>query len=795
MKEKIEKLRKIFDKKIAQCRSRRDQQKDREGSVFLHVINRKWKRRLSEKRKPLIALVVVCCLCVAALLYPYSAKAPLESTEAVTETETLAPMTESTTEVAETIHENGLRYGGIHSKLADISEYEDNFTPEADKLNLAYFYAEDADISDVIHSYAGEEYKKLMSEDNQYIANIYDQAGVSPLALAKRLGVSTGRVLGKYNPTASGQDENNPATWFVPDFKHVNVSFYNADGEQVNEYSNVKDIMAMASVYCFAHDYRDVDTFIKYCDELYQKSRKYTISIGKVYYDNGCINRSAKEEQEDAEKLENAMAALQQSLRQATDKTQGIVAGETQSQQHIDVTHSGETSAEKSETAMKVAETTTASAASVAETSSTSAASSVHETTADGLEQILVLGNADMAVERDDILVLGDADSKPKETKGTETTAETKAETVAKTEAETKNGAETKATERDTESAESGKRYANIEAGRGIAEINQSYEHSKKTAANENTVSEETSATVKTNEHSTESSDAGKITLGTFTEEQLRAMDEGTLRKLLESSLAAEKDKLNANDVKDVNDKNYCPGHVDLYVKVTLAGFDDKNGLRTIPLDLEENSDKASDWDGWTEEQVENVEKLIAQDWFKTYGLTISTINPKKPLTEEEVSKYMADLPEDVSEERKAVIKFALQSVGKIPYYWGGKAAKKNYEGNGFGKVIGADYKGRVLRGLDCSGWVQWVYWSAIGNNLHEARSTASLIGEGEKIKRADLKPGDVIVRIGADSHVVMFLQWAGNGNMIAIHENSAANTVSVNEVTANYPYYRRLIA
>jgi cell wall-associated NlpC family hydrolase len=272
-------------------------------------------------------------------------------------------------------------------------------------------------------------------------------------------------------------------------------------------------------------------------------------------------------------------------------------------------------------------------------------------------------------------------------------------------------------------------------------------------------------------------------------------MDEGTLRKLLESSLAAEKDKLNANDVKDVNDKNYCPGHVDLYVKVTLAGFDDKNGLRTIPLDLEENSDKASDWDGWTEEQVENVEKLIAQDWFKTYGLTISTINPKKPLTEEEVSKYMADLPEDVSEERKAVIKFALQSVGKIPYYWGGKAAKKNYEGNGFGKVIGADYKGRVLRGLDCSGWVQWVYWSAIGNNLHEARSTASLIGEGEKIKRADLKPGDVIVRIGADSHVVMFLQWAGNGNMIAIHENSAANTVSVNEVTANYPYYRRLIA
>jgi hypothetical protein len=39
-----------------------------------------------------------------------------------------------------------------------------------------------------------------------------------------------------------------------------------------------------------------------------------------------------------------------------------------------------------------------------------------------------------------------------------------------------------------------------------------------------------------------------------------------------------------------------------------------------------------------------------------------------------------------------------------------------------------------------------------------------------------------------------MFLGWAENGKMVAIHENSGANNVSVNEVTASYPYYRKLI-
>ena len=63
------------------------------------------------------------------------------------------------------------------------------------------------------------------------------------------------------------------------------------------------------------------------------------------------------------------------------------------------------------------------------------------------------------------------------------------------------------------------------------------------------------------------------------------------------------------------------------------------------------------------------------------------------------------------------------------------------------------------MKGLDCSGWISWVYWSALGRRL-PAESTDGLIGCGAAVAREDLKPGDIIVRLGEEGHVVMFLAW-----------------------------------
>ena len=792
-------------------------------------------------------------------------------------------------------------------------ETEEVFVPSPYKLNLAYVFPEGVDESDPLNSYAGEIYKELMKEDNDYIANIYDTSGVTPLSLAKRLGVSAGRVMGKYNPSAGGQDPDNPATWYIPTFKNVNVSFYDAEGKRVNEYSNVKEIMSMASVYTYSHDYLDVETFKKYCEELYSKSRRYTISIGKVYYDSGCINRSAKEEAEEARKIEEELEKLKKQLaEEAEENTETDTSSDStdeSSQSDNSPDSSGtEMGADGDDAGASRGGTLQETSATSGETSSDLSENPVQSSESDsgaqtgndgGSEQGVIqqetfqqegslsdTGNVDGGMvlaaakmfKRSSVLrsinplltaygaeLSQDESSELNnefqaiETAAVETEQETSEESteesstayesVSLVPALYDNSAKETLETKEPESTTS--RYSRYKAGQGIDIINDGTTEENETAEAEGEEAVETAEassegeskdkeegeSSETEEGSTGESEEERIILGTFTREELRNMDDATLYSLIEESLEAKEISEEGNGETDVKSKKYCPGHVDLYVSVTIYGFEEDAGLRSVELKAEkkiqdrtseseesyesEESDKKESeaannkyddttekvtldatesellknvWEGWTDEQKAYAQRLIAQDWFKTYGFSISTIDPKNPLTEEEISKYIDGLPKDISKDRKRVIKFALESVGKIPYYWGGKASSRDYEGNAFGSIVQADYRGRVLRGLDCSGWIQWVYWSSIGDNLNGAYSTSSLIGEGEKINRADLQPGDVVIRTGGDSHVVMFLGWAGNGKMIAIHENSGANNVSVNEVTASYPYYRKLI-
>ena len=158
------------------------------------------------------------------------------------------------------------------------------------------------------------------------------------------------------------------------------------------------------------------------------------------------------------------------------------------------------------------------------------------------------------------------------------------------------------------------------------------------------------------------------------------------------------------------------------------------------------------------------------------------------------MDRYLGLLPEDLSAERRELIRFALESVGRVPYYWGGKASSPGYTGNLFGALVEPDPKGRIKKGLDCSGWVSWVYWSVTGERL-AAKSTAGLIHCGSPVARSQLQPGDIIIRTGDEAHVIMFLAWEENGRILCIHESSgAANNVTVSSLDANWEHYRKLL-
>lgn len=238
-----------------------------------------------------------------------------------------------------------------------------------------------------------------------------------------------------------------------------------------------------------------------------------------------------------------------------------------------------------------------------------------------------------------------------------------------------------------------------------------------------------------------------------------------------------------------------CPGHVDLIVKVKVIGMKEENSLfkQDIVGNDSENIEEGG-WPGWNNYTMASARLLSSQDWFEKYGLSLSVISMLNPLSEEEIDSYMNQLPVGISQTRKDLIHFALSSVGKVPYYWGGKPASPDYTGNSFGILTSPDYKGRVLKGLDCSGWINWVYWSVTGQRL-PFESTSGLAISGSKISRSELQPGDIIIRTGSDAHVIMFLGWTADGKIRCIHESSAGvNNVTIAVRDANWPYYRRLV-
>lgn len=248
------------------------------------------------------------------------------------------------------------------------------------------------------------------------------------------------------------------------------------------------------------------------------------------------------------------------------------------------------------------------------------------------------------------------------------------------------------------------------------------------------------------------------------------------------------------NDNRDTYN-NYCPGHVDLDVYVKVMTLDAGYSLASIDEDYGNNRKEYNlSWTGWDAIKLSEARELMYKDWEKEYGISESLVNLVKPLTQEEINYYLNRISTDVSSSRRKIIETALRSVGRIPYYYGGKTNSLGYENSNFGRKVIPDYKGRCLKGLDCSGWINWVYNTTYKRIFVSAEGTTKLAGTGTKIRRENLKPGDIIVRPGHDSHVMMFLEWADDGRVTVIHENGTANNVSIGTYDAYYPYYRSIL-
>lgn len=125
------------------------------------------------------------------------------------------------------------------------------------------------------------------------------------------------------------------------------------------------------------------------------------------------------------------------------------------------------------------------------------------------------------------------------------------------------------------------------------------------------------------------------------------------------------------------------------------------------------------------------------------------------------------------SETRRQLVAAALSLVGRVPYFWGGKSAPGWNEEWNTPKLVtapGSPTTGTLRPyGLDCSGYADWVYKTALGVSIQS--STWTQWDNSYEITAAELLPGDLGFLMEEDgNHVLIFVGYGEDGQRLWVH-------------------------
>ena len=152
------------------------------------------------------------------------------------------------------------------------------------------------------------------------------------------------------------------------------------------------------------------------------------------------------------------------------------------------------------------------------------------------------------------------------------------------------------------------------------------------------------------------------------------------------------------------------------------------------------------------------------------------------PLTDAELIFFVNR--QNVNATRKHILTTALSLVGKVPYFWGGKSAPGWNDEWNTPKLVtaaGSPSSGTIRPfGLDCSGFTDWVYKTAVGVSLYGG--TWSQWDESYAISADELLPGDLGFLMDDDgngwNHVLIFAGYGENGERMWVHSSSGSGVI-----------------
>lgn len=205
--------------------------------------------------------------------------------------------------------------------------------------------------------------------------------------------------------------------------------------------------------------------------------------------------------------------------------------------------------------------------------------------------------------------------------------------------------------------------------------------------------------------------------------------------------------------------------------------------------------------DSWTEKILHiTITPKSAADMPVLYGFTtqqISAMNEllvQRELLQELIGdllhvsadavNVLKNLPDDLPPERRAVVETACSLVGKVNYFWGGKSHAIGWDSRwGTLQKVTADGSSTTGTyrpyGMDCSGYVDWVFNNALGYVIGHGGGAHSQHTYCKDISWNEAQIGDLVFYPN-DKHVGIVAGWDKNGNILIIHCASSYNSVVV---------------
>ena len=155
-------------------------------------------------------------------------------------------------------------------------------------------------------------------------------------------------------------------------------------------------------------------------------------------------------------------------------------------------------------------------------------------------------------------------------------------------------------------------------------------------------------------------------------------------------------------------------------------------------------------------------------------------------ISQEDAIALLENLPGDLDPARKAVVETAVQLVGRVSYFWGGKSLTLGWDDRwGVPTEVTASGSGSTgtVRpfGLDCSGFVDWTFYNATNGSYYPGRGGGAATQHSycTNIAWSEAQPGDLVF-YPDDSHVGIVGGRDADGNLLIVHCSGGANGVVI---------------